>query len=186
MKQDRSEIMSRRERRLRDDTGDSVYCDIDEINEVQSTGVGTSPVYLSYSAYGVGAGVFDTMKNVATKAVTKLTGKAAKKIASKAVEKAAEKVGEKTGQKIGDLIGEKIYDTFSHSETPKGDQIVKELSTIEIPGETRKVKTHVKPQAGHRPVSQPQAGHRSVPGNTLPRETQSISQQFDELLLRFQ
>ena len=151
--------MSRRERRLRDDTGNSVYCDIDEINEIS------------------GAGVFDTMKNVATKVVTKLTGKAAKKIATKAVEKAAEKVGEKTGQKIGDLIGEKIYDTFSHSETPKGDQIAKELTTFKIPGETGKVKTHVK--AGHRQVG--------VPGRSdLPGETKSISQQFDELLLRFQ
>ena len=180
--------MSRRERRLRDDTGDSIYCDIDEINEVQSTGVDTSPVYLSYSAYGAGAGVFDTMKNVATKVVTKLTGKAAKKIATKAVEKAAEKVGEKTGQKIGDLLGEKIYDTFSHSKTPNptGDQIIKKLSKIKIPGEFKNSKTHAKPQADHRSVSQPQAGYRQagVPVNNTGEK--SISQQFDELLLRFQ
>ena len=177
-----------RERRIRDDISrrirdDSVYYGIDEINEI--SGAGTPEVYLSCSAYGAGAGVFDTMKNVATKVVTKLTGKAAKKIATKAVEKAAEKVGEKTGQKIGDLLGEKIYDTFSHSKTPKGDQIlptgdqiIKVLSKIEIPGETRKVKTHVKPQA--KPVSQ----QFTVPGNNTGEK--SISQQFDELLLRFQ
>ena len=173
--------MSTRERRLRDDTGDSIYCDIDEINEI--SGAGTPPVYLPYTS---GAGVFDTLsglKNVATKVVKKLTGKAAKKIATKAVEKAlekgAEKVGEKTGQKIGDL-GEKIYDTFSHSKTPNptGDQIIKELSKIEIPGESRKVKTHVKPQA--KPVSQ----QFTVPINNTGEK--SISQQFDELLLRFQ
>ena len=146
-----------RERRIRDDISrrirdDSVYYGIDEINEIS------------------GAGVFDTMKNVATKVVTKLTGKAARKIATKAVEKAAEKVGEKTGQ----LVGEKIYDTFSHSKTPNptGDQIIKELSKIEIPGESRKAKTHVKPQA------------KPVPGNNTGEK--SISQQFDELLLRFQ
>ena len=161
-----------RERRIRDDISrrirdDSVYYGTDEIDEIS------------------GAGVFDTMKNVATKVVTKLTGKAAKKIATKAVEKALEKGAEKVGEKTGVLIGEKIYDTFSHSKTPKGeqihptgDQIIKVLSKIEIPGESRKAKTHVKPDQSD--LSQ----QFTVPGNNTGEK--SISQQFDELLLRFQ
>ena len=91
-----------RQRRIRDETGGSVYYDIDEIS---------------------GAGVFDTIKNVATK----LTGKAAKRMATKAAEKLVEKGAERVGEKTGQLIGEKIYDRFSQVNENRGDQIIKEL-----------------------------------------------------------
>ena len=97
-----------RQRRIRDETGGSVYYDIDESDAQQSC---------------VGAGVFDVMKNVAAK----LTGKAAKRIAEKAAEKLVEKGAEKVGEKTGQLIGEKIYDRFNNKSENKGDQIIKEL-----------------------------------------------------------
>lgn len=138
-----------RQRRIRDETGNSLYYDIDESDVV------------------TGAGVFDTMKSVASSIASKLTGKAAKKIATKAVEKGAEKVGEKTGQ----LIGEKIYNRFSQqplTKSPpsqaenKGDQIIKELQSF---------------QRLKKPVT-------TSPGksNTLQPSKKSISQQFDDLL----
>ena len=130
-----------RQRRIRDETGGSVYYDIDEkqapaCDVVQSTG----------------AGVFDIMKNVASK----LTGKAAKKMATKAAEKMVEKGASKVGEKTGQLLGEKIYNRFSQrvSNENKGDQIIKEL------------------QRGKKP-------HREV---TSQRIEKSISQQFDDLL----
>ena len=123
-----------RQRRIRDETGGSVYYDIDEIS---------------------GAGVFDTMKNVASSIATKLTGKAIKRMATKAAEKLVEKGAERVGEKTGQLIGEKIYDRFSQSKRVvnenRGDQIIKEL------------------QRGKKPVT------------TSPGE-KSISQQFDDLL----
>ena len=121
-----------RERRIRDEDGDNVYYVIDEPT--------------------VGAGVFDTIKNVTTKVASKLTGKAAKKIAEKAIEKGAEKVGEKTGQ----LIGEKIYDRFRGASPRKGDQIIKELQKINQRGKNK--------------------------GELEGLASRSISQQFDELL----
>ena len=150
-----------RERRIRDEVGGNYYYNIDEPSD-----------------WVTGAGVFNIIKDVTTKVASKLTGKAAKKIAEKAIEKGAEKVGEKTGEKLGVLIGEKIYDTFSHSKTPNprgsvGDLIIKELSEIKMPpGEPRRAVPTVSQQ------------FKDV-NNTLPGE-KSISQQFDELLLRFQ
>ena len=114
-----------RQRRIRDETSGSIYYNIDEIS---------------------GAGVFDIMKNVASK----LTGKAAKKIATKAAEKLVEKGAEKVGEKTGQLLGEKIYDRFRgasprkgelegvHPLAPrKGDQIIKELQKINQRGKTK-------------------------------------------------
>ena len=106
-----------RQRRIRDETGGSVYYDIDESDAQQSC---------------VGAGVFDVMKNVAAK----LTGKAAKRIAEKAAEKLVEKGAEKVGEKTGQLLGEKIYDRFSNKSVVnenKGDQIIKELQKNKKP-----------------------------------------------------
>ena len=117
-----------RQRRIRDETGGSVYYNIDEPT--------------------VGAGVFDVMKNVATSVATKLTGKAAKKIATKAAEKLVEKGAEKVGEKTGQLLGEKIYDTFSHSKTTprvvnenRGDLIIKELQKLKKPPREKSNKT---------------------------------------------
>ena len=121
-----------RQRRFLDETGGSVYYNIDApSNAVQ-------PVQPT-----AGAGVFDTMKNVAANVATKLTGKAAKRIAEKAVEKAVEKGAEKVGEKTGQLLGEKIYDRFSQSKSSnnskssvvenRGDLIKKELQKIKKP-----------------------------------------------------
>ena len=115
-----------RQRRIRDETGGSVYYDIDESDAQQSC---------------VGAGVFDVMKNVAAK----LTGKAAKRIAEKAAEKLVEKGAEKVGEKTGQLLGEKIYDRFnSKSEQGnrenRGDLIIKELQKLK----------HNKPKPNHK------------------------------------
>ena len=108
-----------RQRRIRDETGGSVYYDIEE------------PTVLGSEISG--AGVFDVMKNVAAK----LTGKAAKRIAEKGAEKLVEKGAEKVGEKTGQLLGEKIYNTFSQSKTTprvvnenRGDLIIKELQKI--------------------------------------------------------
>lgn len=141
-----------RHRRIRDEVGNSLYYDIDEIADavLDSTG----------------AGIFDVFKNVGTKVATKLTGKVAKNIATKAAEKLVEKGAEKIGEKTGQLVGEKIYDRFTtrnEGPTPpappqpvinenKGDQIIKEL------------------QRGKKPPS------------PLKKPKKSISQQFDELL----
>ena len=99
--------MSRR-RRIRTETGGSVYYNIDESCPAEIRGAGFQP--------------FDVMKKVVSSVTSKLTGKAAKTLAEKAVEKALEKGAEKVGEKTGQLIGEKIYDRF----TPRGD-IVKEI-----------------------------------------------------------
>ena len=114
-----------RPRRIRDETGGSVYYDIDESD---------TPT--------VGAGVFDTMKNVATSVAAKLTGKAAKRIAEKAAEKLVEKGVEKVGEKTGQLLGEKIYDRFNSKSENMGDQIIKELQK------------NKKPPPGTRTISQ--------------------------------
>ena len=149
-----------RQRRNRDVTGDNVYYDIDEIS---------------------GAGVFDIMKNVATKVASKLTGKAAKKIATKAAEKLVEKGAEKVGEKTGQLIGEKIYDRFSQSKGEregvyplaprKGDQIIKELQKINQRGKTK--------NKGELDASR--VLERVNPFTVYPLK-KSISQQFEELL----
>ena len=127
-----------RQRRIRDDTGASVYYDTDTLQSVDISG----------------AGVFNTVKNVATKVASKLTGKAAKRMATKAAEKLLEKGAEKVGEKTGQLIGEKIYDRFTTTTTSqptnenKGYEIIKELQSLKKPNQSKK----------------------------------SISQQFDELL----
>ena len=114
-----------RQRRIRDETGGSVYYDIDESDAQQSC---------------VGAGVFDVMKNVAAK----LTGKAAKRIAEKAAEKLVEKGAEKVGEKTGQLLGEKIYDRFnsksSKSAENRGDLIIKELQKLKKPEKSSELK----------------------------------------------
>ena len=147
-----------RQRRNRDDTGGSIYYDIDELT--------------------VGAGVFDIMKNVTTNVASKLTGKAAKKIAEKAAEKLVEKGAEKVGEKTGQLLGEKIYDRFREAsprkgelEGPaprkenKGDQIIKELQKI-----------------NNRGASPSKPNHKAELEGLSPR---SISQQFNDLLNLF-
>ena len=114
-----------RERRIRNELGDSVYYDEDECDFV------------------IGAGIFDTMTSLASSAAAKLTGKTAKKITEKVVEKALEKGAEKVGEKTGQLIGEKIYDRFrgDSPQKQKGDQIIKELEKRPPPGESKTSKT---------------------------------------------
>lgn len=136
-----------RQRRIRDETGNSVYYDVDESDVV------------------IGAGVFDTLKNVASSIATKLTGETAKKITTKAAEKLVEKGAEKVGEKTGQLIGEKIYGKFSQPSPPsraenKGDQIIKEL------------------QKGKKPTSPGEKSNRTPSKSSK----KSISQQFDDLL----
>ena len=163
-----------RERRIRDETGGSIYYDIDKSQYRVESGASVE------SDYVTGAGIFDIMKNVTTKVASKLTGKAAKKIAEKAVEKAIEKGAEKVGEKTGQLLGEKIYDKFStttstsNTSNPQkgevapqpGDQVIKELQRLR--GN----------QKGKKPppsLSQQNKQRHNV-------STKSISQQFDELL----
>ena len=155
-----------RQRRILDETGGSVYYNIDAAsNAVQSTwsGAGHSPPTPS------GAGVFDTARALAANVVTKLTGKAAKRIAEKAVEKAVEKGAEKVGEKTGQLLGEKIYDRFNSKSSNnskssvvenRGDLIYKELQKIKKPPGDRKSQDKV-------------------------MEDKSISQQFEDLLNLF-
>ena len=83
-----------RQKRIRDETGGSVYYDIVESEA-------------SDFVTGAGSSIFDIMKNVGKA----LTGKAAKKMATKAAEKLVEKSAEKVGEKTGQLLGEKIYMT---------------------------------------------------------------------------
>ena len=112
-----------RQRRIRDETGGSVYYNVYNSHASDE----------SDSVTGAGAGaLFDTMKNVAANVATKLTGKAAKKIATKAAEKLVEKGAEKVGEKTGQLLGEKIYDRFSQSKSAKnrGDLIIKEFQKL--------------------------------------------------------
>ena len=112
-----------------------------------------------------GGGIFDTARALASSIATKLTGKAAKRIATKALEKGAEKVGEKTGEKLGELLGEKIYSKSSTEQgkiRDRGDLVFKELQ-----GEKK-----------HSSSNQPQP-------KKPPRETRSISQQFEDLLNLF-
>ena len=106
-----------RQRRIRDETGGSVYYDIDEKQPTVGAGVFEYPRYL---------------KNVASSVAAKLTGKAAKRIAEKAAEKLVEKGAEKVGEKTGQLLGEKIYDRFSQSKSAKnrGDLIIKEFQKL--------------------------------------------------------
>ena len=152
-----------RRRRIRDEDCGSIYYDeSDEFPwEEQS-----SPSADLRS----GAGVFDIMKNVTTKAASTLTGKAAKKIAEKAIEKGLEKGAEKVGEKTGQLIGEKIYDRFqgnSKVAPQPGEQIIKELQAF-LPKQKEK-----KPSPGDT---------RSLKGKESERQSLSISQRFDELL----
>ena len=143
-----------RQRRIRDETGGSVYYDTDTLQSVDISG----------------AGVFDTMKNVASSIATKLTGKAAKRMATKAAEKLVEKGAEKVGEKTGQLLGEKIYDRFSQSSPVervvnenKGDQIIKELQ------KGKKPKYSIPASPGEK-------------SNRKESSKKSISQQFDDLL----
>ena len=113
-----------------------------------------------------GAGLFDTARALAANVATKLTGKAAKRIATKALEKGAEKVGEKTGEKLGELLGEKLNRAYSQGKIgDRGDLIFKELQ-------------HEKDHAPRAKIKDPQPKKASG-------ETQSISQQFDDLLNLF-
>ena len=168
-----------RERRIRDKDGGSIYYNIDESDEERSSGAGAPSVHLPCTS---GAGVFDTMKNVASSIATKLTGKAAKKIAEKAIEKGAEKVGEKTGEKLGVLLGEKIYDRFRGDNPRKGelapqpgDKIIKELQR-EQKELTKKSQKGKKPPPGEAfALSQQFKNNQEL-------STKSISEQFYELL----
>ena len=146
--------MSRR-RRIRTETGGSVYYNIDESHPAEVRGAGFQP--------------FDVMKKVASSITSKLTGKAAKKLAEKAVEKALEKGAEKVGEKTGQLIGEKIYDRF----TPKGD-IVKELQK-EL--QASKAKNN---SQSERPILKDSNSLKDSRSSST--KTKSISQQFQELL----
>ena len=151
-----------RQRRIRDETGGSVYYLIDDSSD---------------SVTGAGH-LFDTARALAVNVASKLTGKAAKKIAKKAVEKAVEKGAEKTGEKLGVLLGEKISDKFSQSKSAKnrGDLIVKELEKHD-----KKLISKQQQEQERVPSAKLKPKSLLLPGDAK-QKTRSISEQFNDLL----
>lgn len=119
-----------------------------------------------------GAGIFDTLKNVASSVTSKLTSKATKKVAEKAVEKLVEKGVEKVGEKTGQLIGEKIYDKFSNTKPTQPPPASQENKGIQIIEELRKKNGQNKPVR--------KTNNYFPTGET--KKQKSIAEQFDDLL----